>query len=225
MDKPVIIGNATLYFGDCREIMPTITGGVVVTDPPFNIGYHYDNYNDKMDIDDYQEMLRVACRLPSVVVHYPEDLCALSWTLEEIPKKIVAWVYPSNTAKQWRGIAWFGAKPDFTKEGQDYKNPTDKRIAKRIADGKRARLYDWWEINQVKNVSKDKSAHPCQMPIEVMRRIIGITESELVIDPFMGSGTTGIACAMMNRKFIGIESDKKYFDIACERITKANGFN
>ncbi|MBU1077077.1 MAG: hypothetical protein KKH98_07285, partial [Spirochaetes bacterium] len=80
------------------------------------------------------------------------------------PNKIISWVYNSNTAKQHRDIAFFGVMPDMRKVGQPYKNPTDKRIAKRIAEGKTARLYDWWEIDQVKNVSK-KHSHPCEMPL------------------------------------------------------------
>jgi len=137
------------------------------------------------------------------------------------PEKIVSWVYNSNTAKQHRDIAFFGVKPDFRKVGQPYKNPTDKRIAKRIAEGKQARLYDWWNINQVKNVSKDKTDHPCQMPLKVMENIIGILPEEYtIIDPFMGSGTTGVACKNLNRNFIGIELDETYFNIAEERIEK-----
>ena len=89
----------------------------------------------------------------------------------------------------------------------------------RIAQGKTAKLYDWWEINQVKNVSKDKTAHPCQMPLEVMKRIIGILpEDYTIVDPFMGSGTTALAAKLLGRKFIGIEMDETYLDIAKERL-------
>ena len=80
-------------------------------------------------------------------------------------------------------------------------------------------MYDWWNINQVKNVSKEKTEHPCQMPLEVMKNIVGILPEEyIIVDPFMGSGTTGVACKELNRDFIGIEIDKKYFDIARNRI-------
>ena len=100
-----------------------------------------------------------------------------------------------------------------------YKNPKDKRIQKRIAEGKKARLYDWWEINQVKNVSAEKTEHPCQMPLEVMRRIIGILpEGYTIIDPFLGSGTTALACIEHGKDFIGIEVDPMYLEIANKRI-------
>jgi DNA modification methylase len=109
---------------------------------------------------------------------------------------------------------------------QPYKNPSDKRIKERIARGcTGAKLYDWWNINQVKNVSQEKTEHPCQMPLEVMENIIGILPYDAtIVDPFMGSGTTGVAVINMNKKqnanrnFIGYEIDEKYFNIAKERI-------
>jgi DNA modification methylase len=209
-----------IFCGDSRELMPKMPRGLVVTDPPYNVGYHYEGYEDKMSVDDYQAMLRETCPLPCVVIHYAEDLCALAWTLEEIPEKMVAWVYPSNTARQWRGIAWWGCKPDFTRDGQAYKNPTDKRIAERIAAGKQCRLYDWWEINQVKNVGEQKTEHPCQIPEEVMRRILKITDCQLVIDPFCGSGTTLVAAKRLGIPAIGIERSEKYCEISAIRLSQ-----
>lgn len=116
------------------------------------------------------------------------------------PEKVVAWVYNSNTRRQWRGVGWWGTKPDFRKDSQPYKNPTDKRIKERIAQGKTARLYDWWYADQVKNVSADKTDHPCQIPLEIMERVVKISDAELIIDPFMGSGTTLLAAQKHNRR-------------------------
>ena len=173
-----------------------------------------------MTEDDYYTfLLEVFGTNKQVIVHYPEALYRHSYNIGIFPDRVVSWVYNSNTAKQHRDIAFFGVRPDFRKVGQDYKNPSDKRIAKRIAEGKTARLYDWWEINQVKNVSSEKTEHPCQMPYEVMRRIVGILpEGYTIIDPFMGSGTTGLACKELGRNFIGIELDEKYFEISKRRL-------
>ena len=92
-----------------------------------------------------------------------------------IPTKVVSWCYNSNLPRQHRDIAFYNVKPDFRKVRQPYKNPTDKRIRELVASGsKGSPLYDWWQIQQVKNVSKDKQKHPCQMPLEVMERIVGI---------------------------------------------------
>jgi len=213
-----------IIVGDCLELLPSIQARnkkfIVVTDPPFNVGYHYNNYKDNLDADEYYEMLGSVFQYsPFVVIHYAEEIYKIAFQVGEFPDKVVSWVYNSNTPKQHRDIAFFGVKPDFTKYGQPYKNLKDKRIMQRIADGKSARLYDWWEINQVKNVSKEKTSHPCQMPVEVMRRIIGILpEDYTIVDPFMGSGTTGVACKSLNRDFIGIEMDKEYAQIARDRI-------
>lgn len=200
---------------------------ILVSDPPFNINYKYNTYNDNMEEDEYYEMLDFYFHdMPSVVIHYPESLYKLAFQIGKFPDRVISWVYNSNTAKQHRDIAFFDIKPDMNKVRQPYKNPNDKRIKERIAKGcKGAKLYDWWNINQVKNVSKDKTKHPCQMPLEVMKRIIGILpDNALIIDPFMGSGTTGVAVIEMNkeqnvnRSFIGIEIDKEYYRIASERI-------
>jgi len=213
-----------LILGDALEELPKIKVKekkfVIITDPPFNVGYHYNTYKDNMDSEEYYEMLASVFQYaPFVVIHYPEEIYKIAFQVGEFPDKVVSWVYNSNTAKQHRDIAFFGIKPDFKQYGQPYKNPTDKRIMQRIADGKIARLYDWWEINQVKNVSKDKTAHPCQMPLEVMKRIVGILPPDYtIVDPFMGSGTTGLACKELNRNFIGIEMDAEYYAIAQQRI-------
>ena len=193
---------------------------IFVSDPPFNVGYHYNSYKDNLSENQYYDLLgNIFGNHKHVIIHYPEQLYKHSFNIKMFPEKVVSWVYNSNTGKQHRDIAFFGVKPDFRRVGQPYKNPTDKRIAKRIAEGKKARLYDWWEINQVKNVSKEKTEHPCQMPYEVMRRIIGILpEGYTIIDPFMGSGTTALACIEFGRDFIGIEMDDKYFNIANKRI-------
>ena len=88
-----------------------------------------------------------------------------------------------------------------------------------IAEGKTARLYDWWYVNQVKNVSKEKTEHPAQMPLKVMTNIIEILpDGYTIVDPFLGSGTTALACKMLGRKFIGIEIDEKYVDISLGRL-------
>lgn len=221
-----------LYNNDCFVILPTIANTVanpiIVSDPPFNIGYHYNTYNDRLNEDEYyKRMYEVFHSLPCVIIHYPEQLYKIALTIHRVPTKVISWVYNSNTGKQHRDIAFFDIKPDMSKIRQPYKNPNDKRIKERIARGcKGAKLYDWWNINQVKNVSKEKTVHPCQMPLEVMNNVIGILPDKYtIIDPFMGSGTTGVACIDNEQDFIGIEIDKQYFDIAEQRLLKERSDN
>lgn len=217
-----------LYNADFREVLPKIKAKyamrkiIIVSDPPFNIGYKYGKHKDNVSESEYKQMIIDAFggTRPCVIIHYPEVLHKITSWINKFPSKIVSWVYNSNTAKQHRDIAFYGIEPNFRRITQPYKNPNDKRIKKLIENGSRGgRLYDWWNINQVKNVSKEKSSHPCQMPIEVMKNIIGILPNDvLIIDPFSGSGTTGIACKELNRDFIGIEIDNEYYEIMQKRI-------
>lgn len=222
-----------LYEGDCQLLLPHIlekierSKVIFVSDPPFNINYHYNTYKDKLDENEYYEVLEsIFGEDKCVLIHYPEQLYKFSFQIGKFPEKVISWVYNSNTGKQHRDIAFFDIKPDMKKVRQPYKNLNDKRIKERIARGcKGAKLYDWWNINQVKNVSKEKTNHPCQMPLEVMKNIVGILPDDcLIIDPFMGSGTTGVAVMEMNkeqhvnREFIGIEMDEEYFKIAKDRL-------
>ena len=214
--------------GDCLEELNKLKfqgvdfkDFIFVSDPPFNVGYKYNQYKDNKKEDAYYSWLgEIFGDYPHVLIHYPENLYKHAFHIGHFPEKVVSWVYNSMNPKQHRDIAFFGVKPDFRKVGQPYKNPKDKRIAKKIAEGKMARLYDWWNINQVKNVSK-KHSHPCEMPLEVMENIIGLLpEEKTIIDPFMGTGTTGVACKKLNRKFIGIELSSEYFKIAEDKINK-----
>lgn len=202
---------------DFRNHLGKFHDGYVISDPPYNQKYHYSEYGDNMSLDEYGGMLQDAFGgQKSVIISYPEE------TVNVIAKVMnadwceqsVAWVYNSNTAKQHRLITWWNCKPDLRKIGQPYKNPTDKRIAKRISEGKQCRLYDWWEINQVKNVSKKDNPHPCPIPYELAKRIILITVplGGLVIDPFAGSGTVLQAAKDTGRDYLGFEIDKNYYD-------------
>jgi DNA modification methylase len=203
-------------FRDC--IIPS---GLVITDPPYNQGYSYNYYSDKLSEENYLQLLSKIPK-PCVIIHYPEE------TINLLPKalgvkceQVVSWVYNSNTGKQSRLISWWGCKPDFRKVRQEYKNLKDKRIQARIEAGKTgAKLYDWWEINQVKNVSKEKTEHPCQIPEEIVRRIILTTASDgqKIIDPFGGSGTTAKVAEDLGFDSFIYEVDEKYFEIIKSRL-------
>ncbi len=116
-------------------------------------------------------------------------------------------------------ITFWNCRPDLSRLAQPYKNPTDKRIAKLIEEGCEARSYDWWEIDQVKNVSKDHD-HPCPIPVELARRIVLSTTNpgDLIVDPFAGSFTIPAVAAVLGRQAIGIEQSEKYCEIARSRL-------
>lgn len=198
-----------------------IPNGLVITDPPYNQGYSYNSYKDRISEVEYIDLLS-KIPTPCVIIHYPEE------TINLLPKaikakceQVVCWVYNSNTGKQSRLISWWGCKPDFEKIRQPYKNPKDKRIAARIRDGHEgSKLYDWWQINQVKNVSKEKTSHPCQIPEQIIERIILLTaeKGQTIIDVFGGSGTTSKVAEKMGYNSILYEIDKNYCKIIHRRM-------
>lgn len=213
----------TIYHGDFREVMPALDlepDATAITDPPYNVGYHYATYTDRMDTDEYLALFtRETIGERAVLLHYPEDLFHIAAARGQAPEKCAAWVYNAHTPRKWRMVAWFGCKPDFTKMRQPYKNVTDKRIQRKMAEGAEgSALYDWWHVEQVKNVSSDKTEHPCQIPTGVMRYVVGVTETATIVDPFMGSGTTLRAAKDAGRRAIGIEIDERYCEIAARRL-------
>ena len=213
------MSNYKLINDDFRNCK--IPKGITITDPPYNQGYAYNEYKDKISEIEYLSLLS-EIPTPCVIIHYPEE------TINLLPKainlkceQVVCWVYNSNTGKQSRLISWWGCKPDFNKVRQPYKNLEDKRIRERILRGETgSKLYDWWEINQVKNVGNEKTEHPCQIPEKVIRNIILTTaeKNQKIIDVFAGSGTTGKVALELGYESISYEIDDEYYKIAKSRM-------
>lgn len=94
-------------------------------------------------------------------------------------------------------------------------------------NGEKWKMYteDCSNTIEIKSDQHDRGSHPTQKPVELMRALIELTtqENQIVLDPFMGSGTTGVACKNLNRKFIGIELDENYFEIAKNRVVGTAG--
>jgi len=195
--------------------------GLTITDPPYNQNYKYSNYRDNLKLDEYIDLLK-CIKTPCVIIHYPEETINILSKCFDNCEQVVTWVYNSNTGKQSRTISWWGCKPDFTKVLQPFKNPNDKRIINYIEKTGKigAKIYDWWEVQQVKNVSKEKTEHPCQIPEEIIKRIILTTakKDDLIIDPFAGSGTTLKVAKELGYKYIGYEIDCNYIDIINKRL-------
>jgi len=210
-------GDATLYLGDCLDILPSL-GKVdaVVTDPPYGIGFGYTGKYVDDGGEKYHELMLSLKQYPLALLQYPEQLIDLCINVFGQPDECLAWVYNSNLPRQFRLWALFGLTADFSCFKQPSKNPECNKVKRLLVNS-----YDWWEQPQVKNTSIEKSDHPCQIPVSCVERVLKLIGIQSIVDPFMGSGTTGVACANLGRKFIGIEIEPKYFDIACERITAA----
>jgi DNA modification methylase len=207
------IGDATLYLGDCREILPTLGGfDAVVTDPPYGIGWKRGvnharnskahkgiaNDGDTSARDGLLEMVTApAVVFGSFYAPYPARV-----------KQILVWHKPPDS-----GLV--GSVTGF------------RRDAEPIF------LIGDWPVRTVERSSvlrtlrgqagiTTETGHPHTKPVELMGDLVGLVTGDVILDPFMGSGTTGVAAVKLGRKFIGIEIEPQYFDIACKRIEEAS---
>jgi len=209
-----VIGNCELYLGDCRDILPTLPKvDACVTDPPYGIDFPYESYTDTTDnlkrlID---TLFSFRDRFGRVVV-----LCG--------PSQIH--LYPPT---DWIGAVTWNTTGSFGKFGYSQWTPVLLYGSDLAGFGNvnGVTKTDTYQINGGAAVGfqrgKDESLHTCPKPINIMNRMVQryTAQDDTILDPFMGSGTTGVACVKLGRKFIGIEIEPKYFDIACRRIEQA----
>lgn len=200
MVERVTIGNATLYCGDCREILPTL-GNVdaVVTDPPYGIAHKWKGGGrfGWGNADAYKEMRNGWDTKP------PERELLLKLAAA---KEAILWggnYFDLPPSRGW--LVWTKPERGFTLSEAELAW-TNRDTVIRVYDGNR---------------SDQGREHPTQKPVELMRWCIMPLKAKTILDPFMGSGTTGVAAVKLGRMFIGIEIEKKYFDIACKRIDEA----
>lgn len=206
MTEKVIIGDATLYHGDCMDVLPTL-GKVdaVVTDPPYGIAHKTHGQ-------------RFVHAKP---IAGDDSLEAYRW-LESLRVPLVAFFSPYR----WPGISWRSVlcwhKGEDTGAGGDAATCW-KRDIELIGVVRNSKLNGFRDSALVRYRARmdHQTGHFAQKPVLLMEYLISKLRNSLITDPFMGSGTTGVACMNLGRKFIGIELERKYFDIACERIEQA----
>ena len=227
--------------------LPHDSVDLVFADPPYNIGIDYGNGNTSLDrheayYDWCSEWFKAVKRILKpggafYVMHYPEHcarwfphLLALRFTFQ----RWITWHYPTNVGQSvdnWtrsqRSILYLtkGGRPkafNGLADPQPYRNPTDKRIQENLKSRPGVVPYDVWEYNLVKNVSKEKhlGGPPNQLPEALLRRIIltSSNEGDLVVDPFLGSGTTAYVANRLSRKYIAFDLNPDYIKVAQKRI-------
>lgn len=218
----------TIIQGDFREIIETIKDDyVIITDPPYNINFkgYKQEYTDNMSDEEYIEMLCYFQNKPIAVIDYPEEMMKYIVPALGVPNEVLCWCYNSNFPNRFRLINIYGCQPDFSKVLQSYKNPNDKRIKKQIQKTGvlGTPIYEWFtDIQQVKNVSKEKTEHPCPIPINLAKRLILLltNKGDLILDPFCGGGTVCLAAKQLGRNYIGIDVSEKYCNMAWQSIIK-----
>ena len=200
-----IIGDCTLYLGDCMEVMRGLDKvDAVVTDPPYGMSFQSNYRNDKhkeIANDGDVSLLQWACDIDANHSKY----VWMRWdNIYDIPKpkSLITWV-----KNNWSMGDLLHEHGRQTEVCAFYPCLVHEWGAGRPSD----------VVNAVRS---GNDLHPTQKPVDLMEKVVSWTKGE-VLDPFMGSGTTLVACAKMGRKGIGIELDPDYFDIACKRVEEA----
>ncbi len=209
-----VIGRATLYCGDSRDLISELTGvDVIITDPPYGIGFEYNEYQDTEDslCDLIEELI-----IPLINKFERAVITPGNTNLHRYPKPAWtgAWTWDTTTARgfygwsQWQPILMYGKDPA---SGFGSHNGILRSDRIHFSGGQADIEGSAGEI------------HTCPKPVKFMTRLVArfTTEADCVFDPFLGSGTTGVATSKLGREFIGCEIDPAYFDIACRRIEQA----
>lgn len=221
------IGNATLYLGDCLEILPTLEPvDAVITDPPYGINTKSDGtgkLNPWADLCNsahwYATWMR-ECRQKlrrsdprghgcmwtflnwRSLVTFQKAACDIGWPVESLLVWDKQWIGPGGTRglrPSYELCALF-CEGDFSIENRGLP-----------------------DVQRWKWSSQKPNGHPAEKPEEGLSWLVqhSTAPDSVTLDPFMGSGTTGAVCAKLERKFIGIEMDEGWFDVACRRIEAA----
>jgi len=210
VSEVVTIGDATLYLGDCLEILPTLPKvDAVVTDPPYGIS-HPCNYGER------GRGALAACNDYPDVHDDDKPFDPSPWLALSVPTLFWGGNHFADRLPFSGGwLVWDKERPD------DLDQATCELAWTNYVKGVRRIRYLW--NGMMRAGEKGHNWHPTQKPIAVMEWALSLrwTPCGTILDPYMGSGTTGVACAQLGRKFIGIEIERKYFDIACERIDNA----
>jgi len=222
-----------LYHGDCLDILPTLEDGsvdVVITDPPYYTDDNWSNHQTLSGADDAR------------MNHKWKD--DFSW-LQEIPRVLKVggqWFSFSNNdglsflilaakevgLKPLRRLTWVKTNPRPSIPRRIFRNDTESCMWG--TTGGAPTYFGATDQRDALSVDhlpicggKERTSHPTQKPLKLMMRYvrIGCPTGGVILDPFMGSGTTGVACVQTGRSFIGIELNKEYFDLAKQRIETA----
>lgn len=237
-----------LYNGDCLQVMEQLVKeGVkvdaIITSPPYNMNLRvlkgkyisrcnnknhykefstkYNNYSDDLSMDDYfnfQKSFLEKCFKISSLIFYNIQMITgnkmalfnLLGSFSDKIKEIIIW--DKVTAQLAMAEKMLNSQFEFIVIF-DNKKPYNRQFDN--ANFERGTLSNVWKIKRERNKN-----HKASFPLELVNKILQnfTNDGDTILDPFMGSGTTGVACKNLNRNFIGIELDKKYFDIAKQRI-------
>lgn len=194
-----------LINGDCLEEMKKIPDksiDLVLTDPPYGVNLGYSTYNDTEE-NWFKLMAGVIPEMKRIAEMVIMPSCQI---------KRLHWIY-TNFPPDWLMCWYKGSTGCSAHIGFNDWEP-------HLVYGKRKKVWMHDYFKAPNNEKMGNYGHPCPKPIEWAKHLIEKSKSQTVLDCFMGSGTTGVACKELGRNFIGIEIDKNYFEIAKKRIEK-----
>jgi site-specific DNA-methyltransferase (adenine-specific) len=244
MSRVEHIGRATLYLGDCREILPTLQSvDAVICDPPY--GTTQCAWDAVIPLDEMWAALGYVTKRGVPIALFGTEPFSSTLRLSRLRQFKYDWLWhkPKGTGflnakkqplRKHEIISIFcdGAPPYYPQKTVGHERKTTFRAAHLQTDvyGEMSGdyYYDSTErypgtVLTFSSDTQNSSVHPTQKPVALMRYLVKTyTQPEqTVLDFTMGSGTTGVACQLDGRRFIGIEREPKYFDIACKRIDEA----
>jgi DNA modification methylase len=229
---------------DILKEIPDESVDMVYGDPDYNVGIKYGNKSYKKSFDEYidwyialaRQSLRILKSTGNMfLINYPKQNAHLRVKfLDSACYEVLdyAWVYNTNVGHSPKRFTTAHRSilhcrktknNNFYKDqvAVPYKNPTDKRIRRNLANGSKGRMpYDWLYFDLVKNVSKEKTFHACQIPQKLAETLVKscTKERDTVVVLFGGSGSEIEVCKRLNRHFISAEIDKRYYDVIHDRI-------
>lgn len=224
--KEVIIGDARLLLGDCMEILPMLGRfDAVITDPPYGINEAAGKNKSRCSLTGAGKWKGSkntrGAGVPSTDFGYSE------WDAQPLSGDLMKLVLGSADIQIIFGGNYFDLPPTSCFLVWDKANGTtdfaDAELAwTNMPKAVRLKKWLWNGMLQQDMANKETRLHPTQKPVPVMTWCIEQAGNpETILDPFAGSGTTGVAAIQLGRKFTGIEKDAGYFDIACRRIEQA----
>lgn len=201
------IGDATLYLGDCMDILPTLPKvDAVITDPPYGINEAAGKNKSRTNL--------------AVAKDYGND----DWDKAPPSAATMIYIRALSTWQAFFGGNYFDLPPSSCWLVWDKLNGDNDFADCELAwtNWPKAVRRIQWRWNGMIREGQEERFHPTQKPLQVMGWVIDLCpKADSILDPFMGSGTTGVAAVERRRQFIGIEREPKYFDIACRRIEQA----
>lgn len=236
-----------IYCGDCIKLLEAagdLKARLVFADPPFNIGYEYDKYNDRRDHDEYVEWTKrwmTACRevladdgsfYIAIGAEYAAEVRLIGRELGLDLRNWIIWHYTfgqstkQKFARAHTHVFYFVADPkNFVFNDEAIRVPSARQL---IYNDKRANPKgklpdDVWSYPRVCGTFKERRGwHTCQMPEKLLARIVKASSNpgDLVLDPFAGSGTTLAVAAVLGRHYLGMDISKNYVKLATKRIAE-----